>query len=43
MLSSIPSLTERMIIMVTLDELFLFVTMMVAVLTYIDTHSKHKK
>lgn len=41
--SSVPSLTERMIIMVTWDELFLFVTMMVAVLTYIDSKSKHKK
>ncbi len=42
-LSSDPSLTERMIIMVSWNDLFTFVIMLVAVLTYIDTHRKHKK
>lgn len=38
MLSSDPSLTERMIIMVSWNDLFTFVIMLVAILTYIDTH-----
>lgn len=42
-LSSDPSLTERMIIMVSWNDLFTFVIMLVAILTYIDTHRKHKK
>ncbi len=43
MLSSDPSLTERMIIMVSWNDLFTFVIMLVAILTYIDTHRKHKE
>ena len=42
-LSSDPSLTERMIIMVSWNDLFTFVIMLVAILTYIDAHRKHKK
>ena len=42
-LSSDPSLTERMIIMVSWNDLFTFVIMLVAILTYIETHRKHKK
>ena len=42
-LSSDPSLTERMIIMVSWNDLFTFVIMLMAILTYIDTHGKHKK
>ena len=42
-LSSDPSLTERMIIMVSWNDLFTFVIMLMAILTYIDTHRKHKK
>ena len=41
--SSDPSLTERMIIMVTWNDLFTFVIMTLAILTYIDQHGKHKK
>ena len=36
-LSSDPSLTERMIIMVSWNDLFTFVIMLVAILTFIDT------
>ena len=43
MLSSDPSLTERMIIMVSWNDIFTFVIMLMAILTYIDTHRKHKK
>lgn len=42
-LSSDPSLTERMIIMVSWNDLFTFVTMLVTILAYIDDHRKHKK
>lgn len=42
-LSSNPSLTERMIIMVSWNDLFTFVIMLMAILTYIDKHRKHKK
>ena len=42
-LSSDPSLTERMIIMVSWNDLFTFVIMLMVILTYIDTHRKHKK
>ena len=42
-LSSDPSLTERMIIMVSWNDIFTFVIMLVAILTYIDTHRRHKK
>lgn len=42
-LSSDPSLTERMIIMVSWNDFFTFVIMLVAILTYIDTNRKHKK
>lgn len=42
-LSSDPSLTERMIIMVSWNDFFTFVIMLVAILTYIDTNGKHKK
>ena len=42
-LSSDPSLTERMIIMVSWNDLFTFVIMLVAILTFIDTHRRHKK
>ena len=42
-LSSDPSLTERMIIMVSWNDLFTFVIMLVAILTYIETQRKHKK
>ena len=41
--SPAPSLTERVIIMVSWNDLFLFVTMIVAIMAYIDTHDKHKK
>nr|DAS07767.1 MAG TPA: hypothetical protein [Caudoviricetes sp.] len=43
MFSSDPSLTERMIIMVSWNDLFTFVIMLVAILTYIETQRKHKK
>lgn len=42
-LSSVLSLTERMIIMVTWNDIFTFVIMLMAILTYIDQHGKHKK
>ena len=42
-LSFIPSLTEKMMFMVSWNDLFTFVIMMIAVLTYIDQHGKHKK
>ena len=42
-LSSIPSLTERMIIMVTWNDIFTFVIMLMAILTYIEQHGTHKK
>mgnify|MGYP004534522717 FL=1 len=43
MLLSDPSLTERMIIMVTWNDLIDIATLIVAILTYIDQHGKHKK
>ena len=42
-LSSDPSFTERMIIMVSWNDIFTFVIMLVAILAYIDTNRKHKK
>ena len=42
-LSSDSSLTERMIIMVSWNDLFTFVIMLMAILTYIDANRKHKK
>lgn len=42
-LSSVLSLTERMIIMVTWNDIFTFAIMLMAILTYIDQHGKHKK
>ena len=42
-LSSDPGLTERMIIMVSWNDLFTFIIMLMAILTYIDTHREHKK
>ena len=42
-LSFIPSLTEKMMFMASWNDLFTFVIMMIAVLTYIDQHGKHKK
>ena len=42
-LSSDPSFTERMIIMVSWNDIFTFIIMLVAILTYIDTNRKHKK
>ena len=42
-LSFIPSLTERMMFMVSWNDLFTFIIMMIAILTYIEQHGKHKK
>ena len=35
--------TERMMFMVSWNDLFSFVIMLMAILTYIDVHDRHKK
>ena len=35
--------TERVMIMITWVDVFAFVTMLVTILLYIETHRKHKK
>ena len=35
--------TERVMIMITWADVFAFVTMLVTILLYIETHRKHKK
>ena len=42
-LSSDLSFTERVMIMVSWNDIFTFVIMLMAVLTYIDQHGIHKK
>lgn len=41
-LAQSETLTERVVLMVSWNDIFTFVIMMVAILTYIDNH-RHKK
>lgn len=41
-LTQSETLTERVVLMVSWNDIFTFVIMMVAILTYIDNH-RHKK